>query len=126
MECPATKQLSSPSVFSSMSSMLSKGVSRFSVICGFVTMDLYWLYIICISHMINPVSISVVSSQTGGHLLPGQIGNLVMTLAWSEVRLAVLLSLMVFVLATLVAEAASKMLADSETPIPVALATTEA
>ena len=104
----------------------SRKISRFSVLCGFVTMDLYWLYLICLSHVINPVSIFVVSAQTGGLLLPGQIGNLTMTLDWVEVRLAVLLSLFVFVLAALVAEAASKMLADAETPVPVALATTEA
>ena len=126
MECPEPQQFPTASRFSGVSSTLSKGVSRFSVLCGFVTMDLYWLYLICLSHVINPVSIFVVSAQTGKHLLPGQIGNLTMTLDWSEVRLAVLLSLLVFVLATLVADAISRTLAQSETPVPVVLATTEA
>jgi hypothetical protein len=117
MECRVTNQFPIPS---------RKGVSRFSVLCGFVTMDLYWLYLTLVSHLINPVSIFIVDLHTGRHLTPGQIGNLTTTLDWSEVRLAVLLSLLVFGLATLVADAVSTTLAQPETPVAVVLATTEA
>ena len=93
-----------------------RGVSRFSVLCGFVTMDLYWLYLICLSHVMNPVSVFVLDVQTGRHLQLGQIGSLTSTLAWNEVQLAVVASLIVFALATLIADAGRKMLAspDSE------------
>jgi hypothetical protein len=100
-----------------------RGVSRFSVLCGFVTMDLYWLYLVCLSHVINPVSVFVVDAQTGRHLQSGQIGSLMVTLAWSEVRLATLAALIVFALATLVADAGRKMLASAVSE-PLALATT--
>jgi hypothetical protein len=99
-----------------------RGVSRFSVLCGFVTMDFYWLYLICLSHVINPVSVFVVD-LTGRHLQSGQIGNLTSTLAWSEVRLAVLASLIVFALATLIADAGMKMLASPD-PDRLSIATT--
>ena len=89
------------------------GVSRFSILCGFVMLDVYWLYLTFSSLVINPVRVLVVNSQTGRHLLSGQIGSLAVTIAWSEVQLAVLLSLFVFALATLVADAAGKMLANS-------------
>ncbi len=98
---------------SSMNLTSSKGLSRFSILCGFVIVDVYWLYLTFLSHVINPVSVFVVDSQTGRHLQSGQIGSLAVTVAWSEVRLAVILSLFVFALAALVVDAAGKMLADS-------------
>jgi hypothetical protein len=88
-------------------------VSRFSILSGFAITDLYWLYLIFWWRVINPVTVFAVDSHTGRHLQSGQIGNLVATLAWSEVRLAVLLSLVVFVLATLTANVGSEMLASS-------------
>jgi len=102
-----------------------RGVSRFSVLCGFVTMDLYWLYLICLSHVMNPVSVFVMDMQTGRHLQSGQIGSLTSTLAWSEVRLAVVASLIVFALATLIADVGWKMFAGSD-PERLSLATTPA
>lgn len=98
---------------SGTNSTSARGVSRFSILCGFVTLDVYWLYLSFFSHLMNPLSVFVVDAQTGLHLQSGQIGNLAVTVAWSEVRLALLLSLLVFVLATFVAEAGGKMLADS-------------
>lgn len=74
-------------------------------------LDVYWLYLIFMSHVINPVSVFVVDSHTGRHLQSGQIGSLASTVAWSEVRWAFLLSLFVFALATLVTDAGEKMLA---------------
>ena len=108
MECSATPPFPIRSVISMVSSTSREGVSRFSILCGFVTIDLYWLYLIFISHVMNPVSVSVVDSQTGRHLLSGQIGSLVATVARREVLSAVLASLIVFVLATAVANAAEK------------------
>lgn len=99
-----------------------RGVSRVSILCGFVTMDLYWLYLICISHVMNPVSVFVVD-LTGRHLQPGQIGSLTTTLAWSEVRLAVVASLIVFGLATLIADAGMQMFASPDSD-RLSLATT--
>jgi hypothetical protein len=74
--------------------------------------DVYWLYLTFLSHVINPVSVFVVDSHTGRHLQSGQVGSLVSTVAWTEVRWAFLLSLFVFALATLVAGAGEKMLAN--------------
>jgi len=125
MECSATKEFPTPCASSSVSPGSRKGASRFSVLCGFVTMDLYWLYLICVSHVINPVSIFVVDAQTGRHLLSGQIGNLTATFAWGEVRLAVLASLIVFALATLVADAGLRMM-DSSSSARLSLAITRA
>jgi hypothetical protein len=74
--------------------------------------DVYWLYLAFLSHVIDPVSVFVVDSHTGRHLQSGQIGTIASTVAWSEVRWAFLLSLFVFALATLVADAVEKVLAD--------------
>jgi hypothetical protein len=95
-----------------MTSTSTKGVSRFSILCGFVMLDVYWLYLTFMSHVINPVSVFVVDSHTGRHLQSGQIGSLASTVAWSEVQWAVLLSLFVFALATLIVNAGEKMLAN--------------
>lgn len=122
MECSATSQYPVPSVSSIVSSASDNGVSRFSILCGFVTLDVYWLYLICLSHVINPVSVFVVDAS-GRHLLSGQFGSIVETVAWSEVWLAVLASLIVFALATLVADAGRKMLASSDSD-RLSLATT--
>jgi hypothetical protein len=116
MECPAIEPFGIPSATSPAKSMPKRGVSRFSILCGFVTADLYWLYLTFLSHVINPVSVFVVDSQTGRHLQSGAIGSLAMTVAWSEVRRAVLLSLIVFMLATLVVNVCSEMLASSGSP----------
>jgi uncharacterized membrane protein len=113
MECSAESVSDSISSNSSVNLTSRKGLSRFSILCGFVMVDVYWLYLIFLSHMMNPVSVFVVNSQTGRHLLSGQIGSLAVTVAWSEVWLALLLSLFVFGLATLVADAAGKMLRNS-------------
>jgi len=94
-----------------MISTSSKGVSRFSILCGFVMVDVYWLYLTFLSRVINPVSVFVVDSKTGLHLPSGKIGDLAVTVAWSEVWLAVMASLMVFVLATLIANTAGKRVA---------------
>jgi hypothetical protein len=72
------------------------------------------MYLIFMSHVINPVSVFVADSRTGLHLPSGHIGSLVATLDWSGVRLALFLSLIVFALATLVADAAGKTLASAE------------
>jgi hypothetical protein len=112
MEHSATRSSPIRSLISSAPLTSRKRVSRFSILCGFVMIDVYWLYLIFISHVMNPVSVFVVDSLTGRHLLSGQIGSLASTIAWSEVRWAVLLSLFVFVLATLVANAGGKMLAN--------------
>ena len=113
MECSAESLSDSIGSDSNMTLTSKKGVSRFSILCGFVMLDVYWLYLTFSSLVINPVRVLVVNSQTGRHLLSGQIGSLAVTIAWSEVQLAVLLSLFVFALATLVADAAGKMLANS-------------
>jgi hypothetical protein len=113
MEHSATRSSPIRSLISSAPLTSRKRISRFSILCGFVMIDVYWLYLIFISHVINPVSVFVVDSLTGRHLLSGQIGSLASTVAWSEVRLAVLLSLFVFALATLVANAGGKMLAKT-------------
>jgi hypothetical protein len=109
VECSAERP--SPTKFV-MTSTSTKGVSRFSILCGFVMVDVYWLYLTFMSHVINPVSVFVVDSHTGRHLQSGQIGSLASTVAWSEVQWAVLLSLFVFALATLVVNAGEKMLAN--------------
>jgi hypothetical protein len=75
-------------------------------------MDLYWLYLLFVLHIVNPVSVFVVDSRTGLQLQSGQIGSLAAALDWSEVRLAVFLSLIVFTLATLVANAIAKTFAN--------------
>jgi hypothetical protein len=113
MECSAESL--SDSIGSDLSVNLTSrnGVSRCSILCGFVMLDVYWLYLTFLSHVMNPVSVFVVNSQTGRHLLSGQIGSLAVTVAWSEVWLAVSLSLFVFALATLVADAGWKILANS-------------
>ncbi|MGA9724356.1 MAG: hypothetical protein WBQ86_17990 [Candidatus Binatus sp.] len=113
MECSAESLSDSIRSDSSVNVTSRNGLSRFSILCGFVMLDVYWLYLTFLSHVMNPVSVFVVDSQTGLHLLSGQIGSLAVTVAWSEVWLAVLLSLFVFALATLVADAAGKMLANS-------------
>jgi len=113
MEYFARRPSPIPSVISNVISASSKGVSGFSILWGFVASDLYWLYMIFMSHVANPVSVFVLDSQTGLHLRSGQIGSLTVTLAWSELRPAVLLSLIVFVLATLVVDAAGRVLASS-------------
>ena len=128
MECSAESLSESIGSVSSVRLASRNGVSRFSILCGFVTLDVYWLYLTFLSHVMNPVSVFVVDSQTGRHLLSGQIGSLTVTVAWSEVQLAVLLSLFVFALATLVADAGGKMLANSASASSarLALATTAA
>ncbi len=113
MECSAESLSDSIRSDSSVNLTSRNRVSRFSILCGFAMLDVYWLYLTFLSHVTNPVSVFVVNSQTGRHLQSGQIGSLAVTVAWSEVQLAVLLSLFVFALATLVADAARKMLATS-------------
>jgi hypothetical protein len=113
VECPDKSLSDSIRSDSSVNSTSKRGLSRFSILCGFVMVDVYWLYLTFLSHVMNPVNVFVVNAQTGRHLLSGQIGSLAATVAWSEVRLAVLLSLFVFALATLVADAGAKMLANS-------------
>lgn len=113
MECSALEPLANSSLASIATSTAKGGVSRFSILCGFAMTELYWLYLIFLSHVISPVSVSVVDSQTGRHLQSGQIGSLAVTVAWSEVQLAVLLSLVVFVLATLAVNVGTEVLAGA-------------
>lgn len=128
MECSDENLSDSIASDSSVNLRSRKVVSRLSILCGFVMLDVYWLYLTFLSHVMNPVSVFVVNSQTGRHLQSGQIGSLAVTVAWSEVQLAVLLSLFVFALATLVADAGGKMLANSASASSarLALATTAA
>jgi|SRR5579863_1902990 len=90
-----------------------EGVSRFSILCGFMITDLYWLYVIFMSRMLNPVSVFTVDSRTGLQVHSGHIGNVIAILDWSELRLAALLSLIVFVLAAMVASAAERTFANA-------------
>jgi hypothetical protein len=113
MECSATEPLANSSLISIATSTSKGGVSRFSILCAFAMTELYWLYLIFWSHVINPVSVSVVDSKTGLHLQSGQIGSLVMTLDWSEVRLAIVLSMVVFVLATLIVNVGTEVFASA-------------
>lgn len=119
MECFAESLSDSIRLDSSANLTSRRGPSRFSILCGFVMVDVYWLYLTFLSHVMNPVSVFVVNSQNGRHLLSGQIGSLAVTVAWSEVLLALLLSLFLFALATLVADAGGKMLANSATAVRV-------
>jgi hypothetical protein len=113
MECSATEPLANSSLISIATSTAKGGVSRLSILCAFAMTELYWLYLIFWSHVISPVSVFVVDSKTGLHLQSGQIGNLAVTLDWREVRLAVLLSLVVFVLATLIVNVGTEVFASA-------------
>jgi hypothetical protein len=110
MEYSATAPSSSRCVDSSPALATRRGVSGISILCGLVITDLYWLYLIFAGHVMNPVRVFVVDLKTGLHLQSGKIGGLATTLDWHEVRLAVLASLIVLVLGTLVVNAAGKAL----------------
>jgi hypothetical protein len=96
-----------------LSSLPKKTAMQFSILCGLTVTYLYWTYIIFMSHAMNPVSVFVVDPRSGLPLPMGQIGNLMTTVDWSSVRMAVALSVLVFALTTLAIGAAGKALAST-------------